>query len=158
ASQSAASGFVAIPGTPTEFMQTMQWDQALNTMQSFPTARLDYQITPTIAWHGTRNLRTSDFTSGTAAYPNSPYNFGGPAGLNIPSSATPYVATNSVDWTIRPNMINNASFGVQGTGEYFFIDADPKRFADQGNRIINTPLIETYIPNVATDVRNNPVY
>ncbi len=76
-------------------------------MQSFPTARLDYQITPTVAWHGTWNLRSSDFTSGTAPYPNSPFNFVGPDGGNIHSSATPYVATNSVDWTIKPNMINN---------------------------------------------------
>ncbi len=119
---------------------------------------MDFQITPTVAWHGTWNLRSSDFTSGTAPYPNSPYNFVGPNGANIHSSATPYVATNSVDWTIRPNMINNASFGVQGNGEYFFIDADPKRFAEYGNRIINTPLVGAYIPNVATDVRNNPVY
>jgi len=159
ASQAGASGFVPISGVATEFMQNMQWNQAVNTMQSFPTARVDFQITPTLAWHGTWNLRSSDFTSGTAPYPNSPYNFVGPSpNPPIHSSATPYVATNSVDWTIRPNMINNATFGVQGNGEYFFIDADPKRFAEQGNRIINTPLIETYIPNVATDVRNNPVY
>jgi hypothetical protein len=167
ASQSGSSGFVPISGVPTEFMVNMQWNQALNTMQAYPTARLDYQITPTVAWHGTWNLRSSDFTSGTAVYPNSPFNFVGPAGTNIHSSATPYVATSSVDWTIKPNMINNASFGVQGNGEYFFIDADPTRFAEYGNRIINppiinttnnTPLIEAYIPNVATDVRNNPVY
>jgi Carboxypeptidase regulatory-like domain len=164
ASQSGASGFVPISGIPTEFMMNMQWNQALNTMQAYPTARLDYQITPTVAWHGTWNLRSSDFTSGTAVYPNSPFNFVGPNGGNIHSSATPYVATSSVDWTIKPNMINNASFGVQGNGEYFFIDADPTRFAEYGNRIINpptinnTPLVEAYIPNVATDVRNNPVY
>jgi hypothetical protein len=157
-SRAGASGFVQIAGIPTEFMQDMQWQQSLSTMQSFPTARVDFQITPAVAWHGTWNLRSSDFTSGTAPYPNSPYNFVGPAGTNIHSSATPYVATNSVDWTVRPNMTNNASFGVQGNGEYFFIDADPKRFAEYGNRIINTPLIGPYIPNVATDVRNNPVY
>jgi hypothetical protein len=158
ASQAGADSFVDISGVAPEFMRNMRWNQALNTMQSFPTARLDYQITPAVAWHGTWNLRSSDFTSGTANYPNSPYNFVGPAGGSIHSSATPYVATNSVDWTIKPNMINNATFGVQGNGEYFFIDADPKRFAEQGNRIINTPLVEAYIPNVATDVRNNPVY
>ncbi len=169
ASQSGASGFVPISGVSTDFMVRMQWSQALKTMQSFPTARLDYHITPTVAWHGTWNLRSSDFTNGTALYPDSPYNFVGPNGGNIHSSATPYVATSSVDWTIKPNMINNTSFGVQGNGEYFFIDADPKRFAEQGNRIItspninppnanNDPLIEVYIPNVATDVRNNPVY
>src|SRR5215475_5156340 len=167
ASQSGASGSVPISGIPTEFMVNMQWNQALNTMQAYPTARLDYQITPTVAWHGTWNLRSSDFTSGTAVYPNSPFNFVGPNGGNIHSSATPYVATSSVDWTIKPNMINNAIFGVQGNGENFFIDAEPTRFAEYGNRIINppiinttnnTPLIEAYIPNVVTDVRNNPVY
>jgi Carboxypeptidase regulatory-like domain len=167
ASQSGAFGFSPISGIPTEFMVNMQWSQALNTMQAYPTARLDYQITPTVAWHGTWNLRSSDFSNGTAIYPNSPFNFVGPDGGNIHSSATPYVATSSVDWTIKPNMINNAIFGVQGNGENFFIDAEPTRFAEYGNRIINppiinttnnTPLIEAYIPNVATDVRNNPVY
>lgn len=157
-SQSGASGFVPISGIPTEFMQNMQWNQGLTTMQAFPTARVDFQIKPSIAWHGTWNLRSSDFTKGTAPYPGSPYDFVGPGGGNIHSSATPYVATNSVDWTIRPNMTNNTSFGVQGNGEYFFIDADPKRFAEYGNRIINTPLVGPYIPNVNTDVRNNPVY
>ena len=159
ASQSSASGFVPISGIPTEFMVNMQWNQALNTTQSYPTARVDYQITPSVAWHGTWNLRSSDFSNGVVPYPNSPYNFVGPGpNPTIHSSATPYVATSSVDWTIKSNMINNASFGVQGSGEYFFIDADPTRFAEYGNRIINTPLIEAYIPNVATDVRNNPVY
>ncbi|HEX4945544.1 MAG TPA: carboxypeptidase-like regulatory domain-containing protein [Blastocatellia bacterium] len=147
-----------IPAVAPEFMQNMQWEQSLRTMQSFPTARVDFQITPTIGWHGTWNLRSSDFTRGTAPYPGSPYDFVGVAGANIHSSATPYVATNSVDWIIRPNMTNNANFGVQGNGEYFFIDADPKRFAEQGDRIINTPLVNPWIPNVATDVRNNPVY
>ncbi len=157
-SQSGASGFVPISGISTDFMQNMQWDQALTTMQAFPTARVDFQITPSIGWHGTWNLRSSDFTKGTAPYPGSPYDFVGVAGANIHSSATPYVATNSVDWTIKPNMTNNTSFGVQGNGEYFFIDADPKRFSEYNNRIINTPLVNPWIPNVATDVRNNPVY
>jgi carboxypeptidase family protein len=171
-SQSGASGFLPIAGIPTELMRDMQWDQSLTTMQAFPTARVDFQITPTVAWHGTWNLRSSDFSSGVVNYPNSPYNFIGPPGPNATShsSATPYVATNSVDWTIRPNMTNSASFGVQGSGEYFLIDADPKRFAEQGNRIINPPnvgpagtannqpLIGPWVPNGNTDVRNNPVY
>jgi hypothetical protein len=156
-SQSGAS-FLPISGVATEFQQSLQWNQALNTTQAYPTARIDYQINPTLAWHGTWNLRSSDFNKGTAPYPDSPFDFVGPNGGNIHSTATPYVVTNTVDWTIKPNMINNASFGIQGNGEYFFVNADPKRFAEQGNRIINTPLIAAYIPNVNTDVRNNPVY
>src|SRR2546426_1713587 len=154
----AGTGLVPISGIASEFMQNMQWSQALNTTQHFPTARLDYQIKPTLAWHGTWNLRSSDFTKGTVPYPNSPYDFVGPNGTNIHSSATPYVLTNAVDWTIKQNMINSVIFGVQGNGENFFINADPHRFKDQGDRIINTPLINPWIPNVATDVRNNPVY
>lgn len=147
-----------IPGVAPEFMQNMQWEQSLTTMQAFPTARIDFQITPNIGWHGTWNLRSSDFTRGTAPYPGSPYDFVGVNGANIHSSATPYVATNSVDWAIRSNLTNNANFGVQSNGEYFFIDADPNRFSEYNNRIINTPLVNPWIPNVATDVRNNPVY
>ena len=154
----AGVGFVPISGIAQEFMTNMQWSQALNTTQHFPTARLDYQIKPTLAWHGTWNLRSSDFTKGTVQYPNSPYDFVGPNGTNIHSSATPYVATSTVDWTIKQNLINSVIFGVQGNGENFFINADPHRFHDQGDRIINTPLINAWIPNVATDVRNNPVY
>jgi carboxypeptidase family protein len=158
------AGFVPISGVAPEFLENLQWNQALNTTQAYVTTRIDYQINPAIAWHGTWNLRSSDFTKGTAPYPGSPYDFVGPNGTNIHSTTTPYVATSSVDWTIRQNMINNASFGVQGNGEYFFVNADPKRFGDQGNRIINppvvanVPLIAAYIPNVNTDVRNNPVY
>src|SRR4029453_12626103 len=81
-----------------------------------------------------------------------------PNGTNIHSSATPYVATSTVDWTVKQNMVNSAIFGVQGNGENFFINANPHRFEEQGNRIINTPLINPWVPNVATDVRNNPVY
>lgn len=157
ASQTGVS-FVPISGIAPDFMTNMQWSQALNTTQQFPAARLDYQIKPTLGWHGTWNLRSSDFTKGTVQYPNSPYDFVGPNGTNIHSSATPYVATSTVDWTIKQNLINSAIFGVQGNGENFFINADPHRFHDQGDRIINTPLINAWIPNVATDVRNNPVY
>src|SRR5205809_2299010 len=128
----AGTGLVPISGIAPEFMQNMQWSQALNTTQHFPTARLDYQIKPTLAWHGTWNLRSSDFTKGTVTYPGSPYDFAGPVvngtTTNIHSSATPYVLTNTVDWTIRQNMINSVIFGVQGNGENFFINADPHRF------------------------------
>src|SRR5215813_5566178 len=161
-SQSAAS-FVPISGIAPEFMQNMQWTRALNTTQHFLTARFDYQIKKSLAWHGTWNLRNSDFSKGIETYPGSPYDFAG-AGGSSHSTATPYVATNTVDWTIKPNLINSASFGIEGTNENFFPGANPHRFEDQGNRIINpptinnTPLIAAWIPNVNTDVRNNPVY
>ena len=146
-----AIGFLPIGGTPS--MQTMQWNQATSTTTAYPTARLDYQITPTIGWHGTWNLRHQKI-AGTPPYPGSEYTY--PNAYKI----TTYVATNSVDWTIRPNMTNNASFGVQSNGEYFYEGASPSVWSVYNNRVLNLPLIPTYVPGTGFQpfIRNNPVW
>ena len=159
--QSLASGFVDIAGIAPEFQRNMQWNQPTPTKQYYPNVRLDYQITPKVSWHGTWNLRNSDFTATAPPYPGDPFTFQGFNNLGATvnhSKITTYVATNAVDWVINKTMINNLSFGIQSNGEYFFPGADPTRFKDYGNRIINLPLINAYVPNVNTDVRNNPVY
>lgn len=146
-----AIGFLPVAGTPSQ--QTMQWNQATNTTTAYPTARVDFQITPSIGWHGTWNLRNQKI-AGTPPYPGSEYTF--PNAYKI----TTYVATNSVDWTIKPNMTNNVSFGVQGNGEYFYEGADPSIYSVYNNRILNLPLIPTYVPGTGFQpfIRNNPVY
>jgi len=157
--QSKASGFLPQSGTP--YLRTMLWNQATNTTTYYPTARVDYQITPAIGWHGTWNLRHQDI-AGAPPYPGNPYTF--PNAYKI----TTYVATNAVDWTIKPNMTDNASFGVQSNGEYFYQGADPHQWSVYGNRVINipnnpatnAPLIPTYAPGPGFQpfIRNNPVY
>ncbi|MGH9853790.1 MAG: hypothetical protein ACREBD_28445, partial [Blastocatellia bacterium] len=159
ATRANASGFLPIAGVPTEFQETMQWNQATSTNTYYPTARLDYQITPKVAWHGTWNLRNNKI-AGASPYPGNPYDF--PNSYKI----TTYVATNAVDWTIKSNMINNASFGIQSNGEYFYQGADPHQYSVHGNRILNIPLngndplIENYVPGTLFQpfIRNNPVY
>ncbi len=153
ATQAKASRFVDIPGIAPEFQRNMQWNQAINQSNGYPTARVDYQITPKIAWHGTWNLRHNVFPQGPP-YPGNPYDFVGG------NTTTAYVATNSVDWTIKPNMINNATFGVQSNGEYFVKGADPRQYSVYGNRILNIPLITPYVPGSGSQpfIRNNPVY
>jgi len=160
--QSKASGFLPQSGTP--YLRTMFWNQATNTTTYFPTARLDYQITPAIGWHGTWNLRHQDI-AGRPPYPGNPYPF---APNQTSYKITTYVATNSVDWTIRPNMVNNATFGVQSNGEYFTKEANPQQYSVYGNRILNipnnpstnAPLIPAYVPGSGQQpfIRNNPVY
>src|SRR5215475_11100378 len=152
--QSKASGFLPQSGTP--YLRTMLWNQATNTTTYYPTARVDYQITPAIGWHGTWNLRHQDI-AGAPPYPGDPYNF---APNQTSYKITTYVATNSVDWTIRPNMVNNATFGVQSNGEYFTKEANPQQYSIYGNRILNIPLIPPYVPgaNQQPFIRNNPVY
>jgi hypothetical protein len=151
--QSNAVGYVPVAGQP--FWQTMQWTQPTNTLLLYPTARLDHQITPKIAWHGTWNLRYQNI-AGTPNYPGTPYNF--PNAYKI----TTYVATNSLDWTIRPTMVNNINFGIQSNGEYFYQGADPHQYSAYGNKIINFPSnwIPTVVPGTGFQpfIRNNPVY
>src|SRR5262249_55724835 len=134
----------------------------------FPTARVDYQITPKVAWHGTWNLRYQNIHGSQPTYP----------GLNqyaYPNAykITTYVATNSVDWTISPRMLNTFTMGIQSNGEYFYQGSDPHQWEPYGNRRLSfpnvtnpalnqsVPFVATPIPssgNVLPFIRNNPVY
>lgn len=168
-SQSKATSF--LPVTGQAYFQNMYWTQPENTLYLFPTARVDYQIAPKIAWHGTWNMRHETISGG----PNYPgmdlYNYGGGYKINT------YVATNAVDWTITPHMLNNVSFGVQSNGEYFYQGAAPQQWGIYGNRNIVFPgmTLNTgtqYVANAAVNgtalapvvvnqtpfIRNNPVY
>ena len=157
--QSHAVGYLPIAGQP--FWQTMEWTQPNNFLTLYPTARVDYQITPRVAWHGTWNLRYQNL-SGTPPYPGSTYSFGGlvNGATGYPYKITTYVGTNSVDWTIKQNIVNNVNFGVQSNGEYFFQGADPHQYSVLGNRILNLPLINPTVPGTGYQpfIRNNPVY
>jgi hypothetical protein len=166
--QAKSTGFLSIPGQP--YWQTMQWTQAQNTLYLFPTARIDYQITPKVAWHGTWNLRYENI----AGAPNYP-------GLNLPDyggayKITTYVSTTAVDWTITPHMVNNITFGVQSNGEYFYQGSDPHQWSVYNNRNIVFPsftvnssnqtvcdagataTIAPVVCNQTPFIRNNPVY
>ncbi len=143
-SQSKASGFLPISGQP--YWQTMEWTQPQSTLYLFPTARVDYQFTPKVSWSGSWNLRYENIGGG----PNYPgmaqYNYGGAYKI------TTYIATNAVNWTITPTMVNSASFGVQSNGEYFYQGSDPQQWSVYGNRNIVFP---TMTFNVATQTVNN---
>jgi hypothetical protein len=168
--QSKSTGFLPVTGQP--YFQNMQWTQPENTLWLFPTARVDYQIAPKVAWHGTWNLRYENIGGG----PNYPgmgqYNYGGAYKI------TTYIATNAVDWTISPHMLNNTTFGVQSNGEYFYQGSDPHQWGVYGYRNIIFPTMtinvpSEYVSNASTTsitalspvvvnqtpfIRNNPVY
>jgi len=153
ATQSRASGYLAVAGQP--YYQNMLWNFNTYTMQEFPAARIDYQFTPKIAYHGSWNLRHSAFgaTSGSP-YPGTGFDWNGA------STITTYVVSNQVDWTITPHLINNFTFGIQSNLEAFNPGGSVFQWASQGNRIINAPssLIAAYIPNNVPENRNNPVF
>jgi hypothetical protein len=157
-----------LPITGQPYWQNMTWVQPNETNQVFPTARVDYQILPTLAWHGTWNLRYQNIHGSQPPYPGlDQYAF------TNAYKITTYVASNSLDWTISPHMLNTFTFGVQSNGEYFYQGSDPREWAPYGNRrltfpsVVNpatntsVPFIATPIPssgNVLPFIRNNPVY
>ena len=150
ASQTNATGYLAVAGRP--YLTSMLWNFSTFTNAQYPTARLDYQITPKIGWHGTWNLRHSAFGSSGPPYPGSGYDWNGA------STVTTYVASNQVDWSITPHILNNFTFGIQSNLEAFNPGGNSRQWASQGDRIINLPLVSNYIPGNVPEVRNNPVF
>jgi hypothetical protein len=131
-------------------VQTLQWRQDTGSKVLYPTARVDYQITPKIAWHGTWNLRWQH-NNGSPNYP-------GLKPLGNAYDITVYVASSAVDWTITPTMLNSFNFGVQSNGEYFYKGIDIHQWAPYGNRRIHLAWMQDVLPNQTPWIRNNPVY
>ncbi len=156
ASEAKSSGYLSIAGQP--YWQTMEWTQTTDTTQLFPSASVEYHITPSVVWHGSWNLRHENIQGSAPPYPGeSQYAFSN--GYKI----TTYVATAGLDWTITPHLLNALNFGVQSNGEYFYDGANPQQWAPYGNRALYSALINTTIPNpvsanVLPFIRNNPVY
>jgi hypothetical protein len=142
------------PNAAYPFQETMLWQYNRDQIVLYPTARVDYQITPAIAWHGTWNLRRTN-TPGITNYPGTPYDFGLGAESYYLSG---YVATNTVDWTVSPSLLNNFVFGIQSNRETFNSKASIHQWAQYGDRRISLPLQDPIVPNNTPWNRNNPVY
>lgn len=140
----------ALPGNIL-FENQLSWSQTGNNTNRYPTARLDYQITPKVAWHGSWDLWWRDI-KGTPNYPTDPNLSGG-------FRSTYYTATNAVDWTVSSHLLDQFNFGILGTAEEFNPGNSLTAFQSQGNRIIGTPFIAPVVPGFTFPVpRNNPVW
>jgi hypothetical protein len=144
--------FIPVVGTPYE--QTMQWNSGLNLYNVYPTARLDYHITPKANYFISWNMRNEVYT-GIPEYP------GGPIPDNYPGAESykinTYVLSQGLDYTITPHMINNTTFGIQSNNEYFFNPANPFQWAPYDNIDVTLPLVTTYLNSNLPQTRNNPV-
>ncbi len=147
--------------TTYPFQRTMYWNYSPYSRAYYPTVRLDYQITPSISWHGAWNYRDSLFDGapnypGDEAFKSSFY--------QDVSTANVWVISNAVDWTISPKMVNNFTFGNQMNWELFAPGYDIHRWPND-QRIslpfyqnLNNNTAAPYISNYAQDNRNNPVW
>jgi hypothetical protein len=151
ASTSHAVGYLTVPNQP--YYTSMLWNFNTFSNAQYPAARIDYQITPAIAWHGSWNLRHSAFGSSGPPYPGSGYDW------NNASTVTTYVASSNLDWTISPHLLNNLTVGIQTSLEAFNPGGSVYQWAPQNNQVINFSTGEpNYIPGNVPEVRNNPVY
>jgi hypothetical protein len=159
-----------LPSTTELNRETLQWSEDRYTGQFYPTARLDYAINDKLAWHGSWNLRHSQF-DGVALYP----------GLadknnrllwNNESNVTTYVASNVADWTINKSMLNSFTWGVQSNLENFNQHANVFMWKETGfprvssqlnpnaavNATTNANFITSPVPTGLPFPRNNPVW
>jgi hypothetical protein len=131
--------------------QSAQWQYSGGSHSYFPTARLDYQISKNLAWHGSWNLRWQ-MNDGTPSYP----------GLSQVYNSywiETQVVSNQVDWTIKPTMVLSSNFGIQDNWEVFYQEDNIHLWDSQGNRRISLGSgVGDLIPNYTPWDRNNPVY
>jgi Carboxypeptidase regulatory-like domain len=142
------------------FRNRVRWAAPSPVTNQFPVARIDYQVTEKL------RLSVSDFY-------NRNVNDRGFRGTVLPGIFTteqsvgqisnPYITNASATWTLRPNMINEFNFGIQGTQEIFNIGYDRSLFQPSlmnfpltlasGLEAINNPGF-----GITFQPRNNPVY
>ncbi len=117
----------------------------------FPTVRADYQVTSSLAVRGVLNLHWRDL-------PRRPQ-FPGLPRVSNGFTSTYYILSTGADWSVRRDLFNQFSFGVQSNFEEFRPGNTLAIYEPQGNRRINLPLMSS--PQIVGDQmpipRNNPV-
>lgn len=159
-----ASQLKSMTGAQTYGVVTSQ-DLIRNTLQfnrhggvndvteRYPTARLDYQITPNLSWYGAWNLRWRDIRP-SERWPGPGFK---PEGRFI---STYFIVSMGVGWTIRPTVFNEFRWGVQGNPELGSAFQTFSQFDVNGTLMqIAYPLgIPSLVGTGQPNPRNNPVY
>ena len=126
----------------------------------YPAARVDYQATPSVAVRGIMNLQYRDL-------PRNPP-FPGMAQINGGFKSTYYIVSSGLDWTVRSNLFNSVTGGIQSNFEEFnpgnrgnLDELYQGPFGLQVNIPPNAaPLMSSPVAtgNILSNPRNNPVY
>jgi hypothetical protein len=117
------------PNTTDAYLQTLQntlsFTAAQNTKQRWPTGRIDYLITPRIAWHTSYDLYWRTYPT-TPVYPDDPVWIGG-----FQSSYSTFAT--GVDWTINSHLVNQANFGILRAKTWRTSMDHPPLYSSQAN-------------------------
>lgn len=142
--------------------QTLSFTEAATRQNRWPTARIDYQVTPNIHWFTSYDLSWASSTNqGSPVYPNDPVRIGG-------GTTTYSTFGTGVDWIISPSLVNSVNFGILNTIENYqpenSFDAFqgiaylpvPLNFATTGDAVFTPPTPENV--SILPEIRNNPVW
>jgi hypothetical protein len=133
--------------------------QADNNPKNFyPTGRVDYQVAPNLSVRGVMNLQYRDLSL-TPQFPGLPL-------VNDGFDSTYYIISTGSDWTIKPNLVNQISFGYQSNAETFnrrnTFDVYASRRVPYPTTTASPVGLGLTSPTPTNDVmpipRNNPVY
>ncbi len=136
----------------TPLTNTLIWQQPFLNQNRYPTARVDYQISPKMSVHESWDM----YWWTESGFPNYP-------GSNLFDDswkATYFTTSSGWDWTITPHLINQFTFGTETTTEQFNPRTTGDPFASQGDEVINPPLgVNPPIPGFILNApRDNPVW
>ncbi len=141
-----------LPSSSNLYQQSLNWKIATGSLDLYPTARLDYQITSKVAWHIAWNLQHDHVNPTGSTYPGIP----GQAGE---SKFTHYSLSNGVDWTIKPTVFNSFKLGIQSSVNGTNIGNSVHQWASQGDKIIGFGSgISPFIPNAVPEITDSPAY
>lgn len=135
------------------YQQSLTWKIRTNQLTTYPTARLDYQITDKLAWHGSWNLGHNHVDPTGSSYP-------GLSGQAGESKYTNYALSNGVDTTFSPTLFNAAKFGIQSSVSGSNIGNSVYQWSSQGDKRVSfqSPIPTPFIPNATPLIRTNPAF
>jgi hypothetical protein len=106
--QATSAGTVLASNNPRT--QSLSWIELNKVNFYYPTARVDYQITPNLAWQGSWNLYRQD-DQGRHMWPLA----------DIPQQflfhASWWITSTGLNWQISPHTFNEFRYGVQHSGD-----------------------------------------
>ena len=141
------------------YVNQLNFFQRQSNTNRYPTARIDYQITPKFAFHASWDLYWRNIAN-TQPYP-------GDTHVNNGFKSTYYTGMMGFDWTISPRLVNQFNFGVLSTVEEFNPGNNFKEFEDQGNVQVIAPslangqgaIFNPIVPSFIFPLpRNNPLW
>jgi hypothetical protein len=143
--------------TVLPYQNFIEWQYRYNYDQIYPTARIDYQITPKIDWHVAYDVEWRTYP-GYQAYPGDP-------NTNSSFQSTYGTFSTGLNWTITNNIVNQVSAGLLNTQEEFNVGNSWNPFTAENNVIIDAPTLvngynslSPWIPNYfLPEPRNNPI-